>query len=419
MRGNPVVALAFGQHIGSIPACAGEPVAYLRYPGGPAVYPRVCGGTFHPRQRAQLHAGAGLSPRVRGNPGEVGGHQILAGSIPACAGEPPPSAPGLTLCRALSPRVRGNPRSAHSRSHSAGSIPACAGEPSSARPTSCSIPVYPRVCGGTSCGLPLWSGEGGLSPRVRGNHKDDRHAQPHLGSIPACAGEPSTTPPFGIPARVYPRVCGGTLRILLGVLRTIGLSPRVRGNRLRQNGGGVRKGSIPACAREPRRTSRRQSPGQVYPRVCGGTARLWAAGRAVDGLSPRVRGNRVGRHPGRARPRSIPACAGEPRAPTSRICSVSVYPRVCGGTRRQRQIARSGQGLSPRVRGNPLESTVCGEGKRSIPACAGEPVGSMMTRRRVSVYPRVCGGTGGKPGEPDEGMGLSPRVRGNLPGKHP
>ena len=72
------------------------------------------------------------------------------------------------------------------------------------------IEVYPRVCGGT----PRWTREGeylyGLSPRVRGNLRQLVHQGDMIGSIPACAGEPSQRTPRFRPAAVYPRVCGGT-----------------------------------------------------------------------------------------------------------------------------------------------------------------------------------------------------------------
>ena len=49
----------------------------------------------------------------------------------------------------LSPRVRGNPDRWPSATLPAGSIPACAGEPTSWRGTPAGFEVYPRVCGGT------------------------------------------------------------------------------------------------------------------------------------------------------------------------------------------------------------------------------------------------------------------------------
>ena len=51
----------------------------------------------------------------------------------------------------------------------------------------------------------------------------------------------------------------------------IGLSPRVRGNLIRLDGHAVVRGSIPACAGEPRRAYCAIIPNAVYPRVCGGT----------------------------------------------------------------------------------------------------------------------------------------------------
>ena len=90
----------------------------------------------------------------------------------------------------------------------------------------------------------------------------------------------------------------------------------------------------------------------VYPRVCGGTAEGEVAGVVLAGLSPRVRGNRHHLADDRHPFRSIPACAGEPAASGSSRASPMVYPRVCGGTRSQPSVKAYGIGLSPRVRGN-------------------------------------------------------------------
>ena len=93
---------------------------------------------------------------------------------------------------------------------------------------------------------------------------------------------------------------------------TIGLSPRVRGNR--HNRPEVRRyiWSIPACAGEPNQTGREDSHEQVYPRVCGGTDTDAASWRNMTGLSPRVRGNLEFLNAFPTFLGSIPACAGEP-----------------------------------------------------------------------------------------------------------
>ena len=199
----------------------------------------------------------------------------------------------------------------------AGSIPACAGEPN--RPHLCCRidGVYPRVCGGTSvAGVKRWA-DYGLSPRVRGNPSTTMGSHSLARSIPACAGEPHPSRSPHRRKRVYPRVCGGT-PISSGLAsRSIGLSPRVRGNRYVETSIRADEGSIPACAGEPPtpRPSHYRSP--VYPRVCGGTQTQPAMRVGGDGLSPRVRGNPGDLNQHLAPFGSIPACAGEPRSVSS------------------------------------------------------------------------------------------------------
>ena len=58
---------------------------------------------------------------------------------------------------------------------------------------------------------------------------------------------------------------------------------------------------------------------------------------------------------------------------TLSFIALKVYPRVCGGTTRKRWKIGLENGLSPRVRGNRLEDKCFYAVRRSIPACAGEP----------------------------------------------
>ena len=162
----------------------------------------------------------GLSPRVRGNPGEVG-HQVhYRGSIPASAGQPglrrsPCGATGAPSSsrhrrRGLSPRVRGNhPKICLCRGV-LGSIPASAGQPFNVVFILYPNAVYPRECGATGFTKQTTWSTPGLSPRVRGNRSSDIKCVSIGRSIPASAGQPSSC---GLPRtgkRVYPRECGAT-----------------------------------------------------------------------------------------------------------------------------------------------------------------------------------------------------------------
>ena len=310
MRGNRHARYPAPASPRSIPACAGEPRPTGRGYGDREVYPRVCGGT-KPR----------FAPRFP--------------------------------CWGLSPRVRGNRRKYRPAPTSGRSIPACAGEPKSVASTPPRYTVYPRVCGGT-CALFSGPGSGpGLSPRVRGNPRQCRTGPGRYRSIPACAGEPPRHWLIASGSAVYPRVCGGTILGNIGANPALGLSPRVRGNLPRCRQCRQPSRSIPACAGEPSRSSKSQTPSRVYPRVCGGTRRP----DAVIAAAPMV------------------------------------YPRVCGGTRPTRKPTHTTEGLSPRVRGNPDVPVDVPVHDRSIPACAGEPLARRPVVRPAGVYPRVCGGT--------------------------
>ena len=232
-------------------------------------------------------------------------------------------------------------------------------------------------------------------------------------SIPACAGEPVCIHRTRRADWVYPRVCGGTRLIVSGVNTVRGLSPRVRGNLSNGISRAETVRSIPACAGEPAWRSRTRNVIRVYPRVCGGTGFNGEGVITLDGLSPRVRGNRGAADARRQHDGSIPACAGEPRGHHARRPTRRVYPRVCGGTDGKTIQYYLDKGLSPRVRGNPTTDCAAPLWTRSIPACAGEPSGTTVNITNQKVYPRVCGGTRQTRQATFARIGLSPRVRGN------
>ena len=225
--------------------------------------------------------------------------------------------------------------------------------------------VYPRVCGGTS-----YSPETGLYVRAIGKAARIK-VYPRV-----CGGTSVVHFEHPVMIGVYPRVCGGTCKL------TDLLSPWTQAAR-----------SIPACAGAP------GYPSRTDPRL-------------VMGLSPRVRGHRISVRMIRASWGLSPRVRGH-RAMDIRFMSPlqGLSPRVRGHRRRDIQPRRhhaAKKGLSPRVRGHQESASGC----RSP---------------RTQVYPRVCGGTTMEALPDRQGVlsavrkvktssGLSPRVRGHLPG---
>ena len=167
VRGDRAAARTRRRPQGSIPACAGGPIAWVALGILVLVYPRVCGGT---------------------------------GGEPGCR----------RGCGGLSPRVRGDPRPPRQAGACHRSIPACAGGPQIQPTIQPLLEVYPRVCGGTIPPVRRMGPGAGLSPRVRGDHLTPLTTLHRSRSIPACAGGPCLLVEVGSLGWVYPRVCGGT-----------------------------------------------------------------------------------------------------------------------------------------------------------------------------------------------------------------
>ena len=277
------------------------------------------------------------------------------------------------------------------------------------------IRVYPRACGGTTIADLTIRVRMGLSPRVRGNRLSKGAGTPSQGSIPARAGEPQSIVGSRWNHRVYPRACGGTIITLPGYANAIGLSPRVRGNRWSWRHSPADGGSIPARAGEPAKSTAKSLGAKVYPRACGGTGSGVGLASGSGGLSPRVRGNRGPRHHWPDESGSIPARAGEPRSTCADTSRHRVYPRACGGTGLGAVDLAVLQGLSPRVRGNPVRHDYARIVAGSIPARAGEPVTGSVACALRGVYPRACGGTTDTIDIAVIRQGLSPRCAGEPP----
>ena len=245
------------------------------------------GNSRCPHLRGRIN---GLSPRGRGKPSAIYSSAPSGRSIPAWAGETAPLA-GLSATERVYPRVGGGNWSKRSLPiGKAGlsprgrgklvfgriiclperSIPAWAGETCPAWSVFATEPVYPRVGGGNAGSGRRKNRCRGLSPRGRGK----------LRAIPKGQND----------HRVYPRVGGGNQWRDRQKLSKPGLSPRGRGKRKPARPASWATRSIPAWAGETTTTPTSSPTPTVYPRVGGGNPRSGGKGNHIRGLSPRGRG---------------------------------------------------------------------------------------------------------------------------------
>ena len=157
---------------------------------------------------------------------------------------------------------------------------------------------------------------------------------------------------------------------------------------------GARPRFIPACAGNSPSWSWSPAHPPVHPRVCGELIHPHQFRAFAAGSSPRVRGTRLGGVAPQRLLRFIPACAGNSIRRVRRAGHRAVHPRVCGELAAVVDAQLEMHGSSPRVRGT--------RGPRKGRA------------RTAPVHPRVCGELYGITAMLSASAGSSPRVRGTL-----
>ena len=202
--------------------------------------------------------------------------------------------------------MRGNPDQQVELADQLGSIPAHAGQPSRTPRRRPDPRVHPRsrgaicttwrrrviICGpsllarGNRPGLSTPGRPSGPSPLTRGNlHHANLGALLHR-SIPAHAGQPTTSAPPTSCARVHPRSRGATRHHSARANNRQGPSPLTRGNLALQRLAAVRVRSIPAHAGQPGGWRSPPGPRRVHPRSRGATLSAALSPCARYGPSP-------------------------------------------------------------------------------------------------------------------------------------
>ena len=169
---------------------------------------------------------------------------------------------------------------------------------------------HPRVCGEHSRRARTAAAWAGSSPRMRGAPALLKSHGFAGGIIPAYAGSTHAPTPWTHRGRDHPRVCGEHLvRGRLVCVRQ-GSSPRMRGALAREVAAYDRLGIIPAYAGSTLLARRVEPHRQDHPRVCG---EHWISELGISkstGSSPRMRGARSSGSRVRLPLRIIPAYAG-------------------------------------------------------------------------------------------------------------
>ncbi len=394
---------------GPIPAWAGQPYRALVFCGLAKAYPRV-GGAARINRSGQVDEN-GLSPRGRGSPIAIAIGAYRRRPIPAWAGQPRerPACRGVSRAyprvggaaratgystatvRGLSPRGRGSLAARGGQHLPAGPIPAWAGQPGSPWHVWVQVQAYPRVGGAAGTGGQHERRRGGLSPRGRGSPPAPYAVAADVRPIPAWAGQPPERPGCRAIVRAYPRVGGAAVPVVGHQPPTPGLSPRGRGSPGQAEAWCGVDGPIPAWAGQPRTPPSRLLTRRAYPRVGGAAPGLSFSESARQGLSPRGRGSLPLHQPAAGHHGPIPAWAGQPPACPSTRTPGRAYPRVGGAASKASLSGSRIRGLSPRGRGSPDGPREGLDGVGPIPAWAGQPAGRIAAARVAGAYPRVGG----------------------------
>ena len=149
VRGGVFQAESRASVLGCIPARVGWTSAASCSTRPYQVHPRACGAARS--NAAQLCAGVGSSPRVRGSFYESADLERLMVVHPRACGVPSRGVAVITVAQGASPRARGGSEHASPDGGRRGASPRGGGEAS--RPVSLH-PVHPRACGATSLPSP-------------------------------------------------------------------------------------------------------------------------------------------------------------------------------------------------------------------------------------------------------------------------
>ena len=178
-----------GQHgrtHGIIPALAGNTARRRRSMCARWDHPRACG------EHSVVVVGAfsvrGIIPALAGNTADLDLIFTRTPDHPRACGEHVLFVGFMGWSAGSSPRLRGTLSPFVVQLHGEGIIPALAGNTHSCSSTRTTWWDHPRACGEHVCDIPAEAFNRGSSPRLRGTLNTPSTLPPHIGIIPALAG---------------------------------------------------------------------------------------------------------------------------------------------------------------------------------------------------------------------------------------
>ncbi len=209
--------------------------------------------------------------------------------------------------------------------------------------------------------------------------------------IPAHAGNTIQAAYAKSKTAVHPRACGEHGGLERRREFDFGSSPRMRGTRNSSRALQRSRRFIPAHAGNTCLICFVRFSSSVHPRACGEHPMALPAATERHGSSPRMRGTRHFLAHVHARPRFIPAHAGNTHLRLLLVSSMAVHPRACGEHGRKQLLVFAQHGSSPRMRGTRPVTRLPRLIERFIPAHAGNTLLKQAESGIDPVHPRACG----------------------------
>ena len=270
-------------------------------------------------------------------------------------------------------------------------IPASAGNTPVSCSSPCPTPVHPRERGEHFQVAPRPSSSIGSSPRARGTRHRRRRHDAAARFIPASAGNTRTKLGAARLRSVHPRERGEHGRFVLAGHRHDGSSPRARGTPELDVTRDTVARFIPASAGNTSSSSVFMATSPVHPRERGEHLLDGVEVGRRAGSSPRARGTRWGGPCRSARPRFIPASAGNTWGRRRDRSARPVHPRQRGEHPPRPMLSPASPGSSPRARGTPCRLSGALGPVRFIPASAGNTPITSTRPCGDAVHPRERG----------------------------